>query len=134
MKKKILYIIFFITFMIPILDVSAITISRASCGNLMNFPRKIPEITSMIVTMVQIAIPIILVVMGSMDLFKGITAQKEEEIKKGQQLFVKRLIVAALIFFVIVIAKVFISIVADSSSANIIECVDCFLSGVKNCK
>ena len=134
MKKKLLYILFFITLMAPILDISAVTITRASCGNLMDFPKKIPEITSMVVTMIQIAVPIILVVMGSIDLFKGVTAQKEEEIKKGQQLFIKRLIVAALIFFVIVIAKVFVSVVADSSSANIIECVDCFLSGVKNCK
>ena len=47
-------------------------------------------------------------------------------------MFIKRLIAGALIFFVVVIAKLLISVVADSSSANIIECIDCFLSN--SCK
>ena len=101
---------------------------KVSCGNITEIPKKIPELTSFAVTVIQIAVPVILVVMGSMDLFKGITAQKEDEIKKGQQMFVKRLIVGALIFFVVVIAKLLISVVADASSDDIIDCVDCFLS------
>ena len=67
-------------------------------------------------------------------LFKGIIAQKEDEIKKGQHVFIKRLIVAAMIFFVIVFGKFFISVVADSNRADIISCIDCFLSGTANCK
>lgn len=105
---------------------------KVSCGNVTGIPRKIPELTSYSVTVIQIAVPVILVVMGSLDLFKGVTAQKEDEIKKMQQLFIKRLIVAGSIFFVIVIAKLLISVVAESSSANIVECVDCFLSN--SCK
>lgn len=101
---------------------------KVSCGNVTEIPRKIPELTSLGISIVQISVPVILVLMGSMDLFKGITAQKEDEIKKGQQLFIKRLIIGASIFFVIVIAKLLISVIADASSANIIECVDCFLS------
>ena len=101
---------------------------KVSCGNVTEIPKKIPELTSFAITMIQIAVPVILVIMGAMDLFKGITAQKEDEIKKGQQMFVKRLIVGALIFFVVVIAKLLISVVADASSDDIIDCVDCFLS------
>ena len=85
-----------------------------------------------IIVVIKIAVPVLLVIFGMLDLFKGLTAQKEDEIKKGQQMFIKRLIVGALIFFVVVIAKLLISVVADTSSANIIECVDCFLSN--NCK
>ena len=69
--------------------------------------------------------------MGTLDLFKGITAQKEDEMKKGQQMFVKRLIAAALIFFVFVIVKVIISFVADGSSVAIMECAECFINN--NC-
>ena len=108
---------------------------KVSCGNITEIPEKIPEITSFIITMIQIAVPVVLVIMGTLDLFKGITAGKEDEIKKGQQLFIKRLIVAAIMFFVIVIVKFVISIVADStSSQNMTECIDCFLSGVENCR
>ena len=105
---------------------------KLSCGSgtgaVTDIPRKIPDLTSMIFTVIQIAIPIILVLMGSIDLFKGITANKEDEIKKGQQMFIKRLVVAAVIFLVVIIIKFFISIVADANVSNIVDCIDCFVS------
>lgn len=133
MKKKVLGIILFAIMFLPIISVSAVT--KVSCGNVTGIPEKIPELTSFAITVIQIAIPIVLVVMGSLDLFKGLSAQKEDEIKKGQQMFIKRLIYAAIIFFVVVIAKLLISVVADSTTSNnIAECIDCFLSGTENCR
>lgn len=126
MKKKYMYFIILLIMFMPMFNV--IASPKVSCGNVTNIPAKIPELTSFAITMIQVAVPVILVIMGSIDLFKGITAQKEDEIKKGQQMFIKRLIVGALIFFVIVFAKLIISVIADSNSANIIECIDCFLS------
>ena len=133
MKKKVLGIILFAIMFLPIVSVSAVT--KVSCGNITGIPEKIPELTSFAITVIQIAIPIVLVVMGSLDLFKGLSAQKEDEIKKGQQMFIKRLIYAAVIFFVVVVAKLLISVVADSTTSNnIAECIDCFLSGTENCR
>ena len=43
----------------------------------------IPNLVSMIIKVIQIAVPILLVIMGSIDLIKGITSQKEDEIKKA---------------------------------------------------
>lgn len=127
MKKKILFIILTLMLFIPILNIYAAT-SKVYCGNITGIPRKIPELTSYAMTLVQIAVPIIFVIVGSLDLFKGLTSQKDDEIKKGQQAFVKRLVIAVLIFFVVVIVKLVISVVAESSNANIVECMDCFLS------
>ena len=134
MKKKIssLSLMGLLISVIPFTNIYAIEMSRVSCGNVTGIPAKIPELVSFAITLIQIAVPVILVVMGSIDLFKGISAQKDDEIKKGQQMFIKRLLIAALIFFVIVIAKFLISIVADNSSTNIIDCVDCFMSN--DCK
>lgn len=68
--------------------------------------------------------------MGMLDLFKGMTGQKEEEIKKGQQMFIKRLIGAALVFFVFIIVQFIIGIVADDKErTNIMTCAKCFLNG-----
>lgn len=97
-------------------------------GRVTGIPKKIPELTSSVFTIIQVLVPIILVVLGTLDLFKGITAGKEDEIKKGQQLFIKRLAVAAVVFFVVIIVKFFISIVADTNQTNIIDCIDCFIS------
>ena len=130
MKKKILFIMLLLVAFMPILDVSAV--AKVSCGNITGIPKKIPELTSLAITIIQIAVPVILVVVGSLDLFKGVTAGKEDEIKKGQQTFIKRLVIGALIFFIIVIVKFLVSVVASGSDTNIIECIDCFLS--EKCK
>ena len=128
MKKVYKFLLFIIT-CLPILTVSAAP--KVSCGNVENIPKKITELTSLGITVVQIAVPVILVIMGSIDLFKGITAGKDDEIKKGQQMFIKRLVVAALIFFIVIIVKLLISLVAESSTSSIVDCIECFISG--NC-
>ena len=133
MKKKVLLFITIIMLFMPFMRANAYC--KVSCGNLYGIPAKIPELTRFAVTIVQIAVPVILVIVGSIDLIKGITAQKEDEIKKGQKILVKRLIVAAIIFFSIVIVKLLVSVVASSSEGgNIVECIDCFLSSSDSCK
>ncbi len=136
MKKRIFYIIILMMILFPVMHIGAETYGNydpnalVSCGNglMTKIPKALTTVIRYIYIIIQVVVPVILVIMGSLDLFKGITAQKEDEIKKGQQIFIKRLITGAIIFFVVVIAKFFISIVADSSGSNIIECMDCFLS------
>ena len=109
--------------------------SLVSCGEdsktgkklLSDIPSLLPKVISILYTLVQIAVPVVLVIFGMLDLVKAVTAGKEDEIKKGQQLLIKRLIAAALVFFVFVIVKVLISLVADSSGSRIIDCVECFI-------
>lgn len=110
-------------------DPDAIT----SCGDgyVDQIPTLLPKVISTIYTIIQIVVPIILVVMGSIDLVKGMTAQKEDEIKKGQKMLVKRLIYGAVIFFIFIAVKLVISLVADSSSNKILDCAECFINN--NC-
>ena len=137
--KKVLNICFILLISLIFIDiVGAETYNNyspatVSCGDglLTGIPNAIPKVLSIAYTIIQIAVPVILVVMGTLDLFKGISAQKEDEMKKGQQMFIKRLIAAALIFFVFVIVKVIISFVADESSVAIMECAECFINN--NC-
>ena len=94
---------------------------------------KIPNIVHTIILVIQIAVPIVLVIFGMMDLFKGIMAQKEDEVKKGQQMFIKRLITAAVVFFVIAIVKLLFGVVTSddpNKSKNALDCINCFLNGV----
>lgn len=90
---------------------------------------KIPNAVHTIILVIQIVVPVVLVIFGMLDLFKGITAQKDDEIKKGQHMFVKRLISAAIVFFVIAIVKLLISFVAGKDNPTIMNCADCFLRG-----
>lgn len=143
MKKKMFFIfVSIIAVLICIKPVIAETYENydgnafVSCrfGNtqIKNIPAIIPKVVSIAYTMIQVAVPIVLVIMGSLDLFRGISAQKEDEIKKGQQMFVKRLIVAALVFFVFVIVKLVISFVADGTGDSIMRCAQCFIENECN--
>ena len=47
----------------------------------------IQGIISTIILAIQIAIPVLLIIFGMLDLGKAVVASKEDEIKKGQQIF-----------------------------------------------
>ena len=135
MKKKLFYIIILFICLFPLISVGAEGYNNfdpnalTSCGGglLTNIPTAITKIVRYGYIIIQVAVPVVLVVMGSLDLFKGITAQKEDDIKKGQQMLIKRLISAAVIFFVFAIVKILISFAADNTGSRIIKCAECFL-------
>ena len=142
MKKKTLIITLILLINLIFVDIAfAETYNNyekgtASCGIdintdvplITNIPLAVPKVVSIAFSIIQVAVPIVLVIFGTLDLFKAITAGKEDEIKKGQQLFIKRLISAVLVFFAFVIVKFAISLVADSSSVRIIDCMECFIN------
>ena len=131
MKKKIfmIMILALLVFYAP----SVLAVNMTGCEA--NLPgvvidAKIPNTVHTIIVVIKIAVPVLLVIFGMLDLFKGLTAQKEDEIKKGQQLFIKRLISAAIIFFVISIVQLLVSFVAGDE--GIMTCANCFINGVKS--
>ena len=90
---------------------------------------KIANAVYTIILAIQIAVPVILVIFGMLDLLKAMTSAKEDEIKKGQQILVKRTITAVLIFFIIAVVKVIVGLAAGSESTKIMDCASCFLNG-----
>ena len=86
-------------------------------------PSKLAYILHLVVLAIQIVVPFLLIIWGMLDLGKAVMAQKEDEIKKGQQLFVKRLSAAAVLFFVITIVTLLVNLVADDS-ATITGCIN----------
>lgn len=138
MKKKVLNIALIMLISFIFIDIvgaetynnfdANATLRNCGDGMVTNIPPLIPQVVSVIYTIVQIAVPVVLVITGSLDLMKGITAGKEDEMKKGQQIFVKRLISAALVFLVFIVVKLVISLVADKASIDIMDCAECFIS------
>ena len=112
-------------------DKAWLTSSKVSCGPITNIPAKVPEIFSLLILLFEIAVPVILVIFGMIDLSKGVMSQKEDEIKKGQQSFIKRLIAGALIFFVVALVKLLVGVVGGSTGnkTGIVACMNCFLNG-----
>src|SRR5574344_2625737 len=86
-------------------------------------PGQLASIIAMIYGLIKIGIPILLIIFGMLDLGKAVMSQKDDEIKKGQQTFVKRLIAAAIVFFVFTIVQLLLSIVDSEDSATILNCL-----------
>lgn len=132
MKKKIILLFIMLGFIVLFTE-PVLAANIASCENSIKgaiIDEKIPNIVSTIITVIKIVVPVLLVIMGMLDLMKGLTAQKEDEIKKGQNLFIKRLISGALVFLVFTIVQLIISFVADEDDkANIATCSKCFING-----
>ena len=85
-----------------------------------------------IITIVKIGIPILLIIFGMLDFAKGVIASKEDEIKSGQNMFIRRLISAVLVFFVITIVQFLIGIVDDKNDAgesDVWNCANLILNG-----
>ena len=58
-----------------------------------------------IIPLIQVGIPIILIILGMLDLGKAVVASKEDEIKAAQKMLIKRAIYAIAIFFVVLIVQ-----------------------------
>ncbi len=99
------------------------------CGGIIpHMNSTIPRLTSLVVDLIKIGVPVLLIIFGMLDLGKAVMAQKEDEIKKSQQMFFKRLLSAALVFFVFVIVELVFNIVARDEKAGIWNCVNCFIN------
>jgi hypothetical protein len=62
---------------------------------------------------IQIGIPIVLIVLGTIDLGKAVIASDDKKVKEAQGMLIKRFIYAALVFFVTTLVSALMSIVAN---------------------
>lgn len=100
-----------------------------NCGSLsLSFSGMIPNIVSLIIKVIQIVVPILLVIFGLLDLAKAVMAQKEDEIKKGQQTLIKRVIAASIVFLVIFLVQTLVNFLSGKDE-TITSCFNCFING-----
>ena len=95
-----------------------------------DIPSDLVDSLRLVYKAIQIGVPIILIIVGMFDMGKAITQQEEDEIKKAQNLLVKKAIAAALVFLMFSLVSLVVSIVnIDSDSWN---CVEYLLTGKSN--
>ena len=65
-----------------------------------------------------IGIPIILIVLGTIDLGRAVISSDEKEVKAAQGRLLKRCIYAVAVFFIVTIVQLVFNLVAQAASAN----------------
>ena len=126
---KFIYLILFIVLFgfnnVYALDTNAI------CNNEYLIP--FINIISTVINLIKIVVPIILIILGMLDMGKAVASQKEDEIKKGQKTLMSRCIAAGIVFFVVAIVQLLFGIIgADDDNKTMWNCIDKFVNGVGN--
>ena len=90
------------------------------------------QFVGIILWVFKVAIPVIILVMGMIDLGKAVTASKDDEIKKAMKQLMIRLISGVLIFFIPTIVIFIFQLLVDFDTAaqatDFQTCRDCILS------
>ncbi len=106
---------------------------ESKCG--FDIPDRLAYVISLIITLIQFGVPLLLIIFGMLDLGKAVIASKEDEIKKGQQMFIKRLVAAVIVFFVVAVVKLVASLAADGEDrTSIPDCIDGIVDYYKKTK
>ena len=79
-----------------------------------------------IIYIIRIAIPIIIILLGTLDLGKAVIAGEDKKIKDAQKAFIMRIVYGVAIFFVFPIVETVFSLLgADIKSGNAKVCYTC---------
>lgn len=99
----------------------------------------VPAFTSGCITIIKIAIPIILIVLGMIDLAKAVMSNDDKVVKEAQGKLIKRIVYAVVIFFVVAIVQFVFGLLGTASeNANsdmtsydkdsLSGCISCFIN------
>ena len=90
----------------------------------------LPDTISTVVTILKIAIPVILVILGMLDLAKAVMANEEKDMKEAQKKLIKRIVYGVIVFFVFALVQfVFSRIDKNVKEDSGHSCLNCFING-----
>ena len=114
------------------LNILSCTIGGVSMAN----NPMIPSITVLVVNLIKVAIPIILIIFGMLDLAKAVMSNDEKEMKGAQTKLMKRVIYAVLVFLVVSIVQLLFSVLSQNNvtGSGVTDCISCFVNSVDDCK
>ena len=130
-KKNIKYIMIFLMVFCMVPIVHASTTTYMACGDTKGIPNGLPGIIVAIINLVKIGIPILMILMGSIDFGKAVIGD-EKELSKAVKKFTTRCIGGVAVFFAVLFVQVLLKLVgATSDEMN--ECIVCFTSDSSMC-
>lgn len=68
---------------------------------------------------IQVGIPIVLIVLGTIDLGKAVIASDEKEVKAAQGRLIKRCLYAIAIFFMVTLVTIVMGLLSNANDSNV---------------
>ena len=87
-----------------------------------------------VVLVIKIAVPILLIVLGMIDMTKAVMSKEEKEIKAAQSALIKKVIAAIIVFLVVTIVTLIFSTIMKQTDWQ--QCAKCINNptATDNCK
>ncbi len=101
--------------MLDLFQVGVVGNASDNCGGLAPIVRIIKK---GVFPIVQIGIPILLIVFGTIDLGKAVISSDEKEVKQAQSRLIKRCIYAVAIFFITTLVTLLMSLVTTGTEGG----------------
>lgn len=89
-----------------------------ACGDNVCIPASLATYTRLIYNAIRIVTPLVLIIIGMFDMAKAVTSKSAEDVKKAQNLLVKKAIAAAIVFFLFTFVSWMLRILSDTGSAS----------------
>jgi amino acid permease len=86
----------------------------ADCGGL----GPVISLIKNVFNLIKILVPIVLILMGAIDLTKAVMASDDKEIKAATSKLIKRAIAAVAVFFAVTLVDVIMGLVGDSGAED----------------
>ena len=130
-KKNFKYLMLFLTFFCFMTFVDASTTTYMGCGDTKGLPNGLPGLIRAIINIIKIGVPILMILMGSIDFGKAIIVD-EKELSKAVKKFTARCLGGVGVYFVVFLVQFLLKLVG-SSNDGMIECIACFTSDGAYC-
>ena len=113
----------------------------SSCGTNVCIPSAVAGLTSTIIFIIKVVVPVLLVLWGMLDFAKSVIAKNEDDVKKYRKNFIQRVISAIVVFFLVFVVQLVINLVASvedttndqgQTVSDIWSCSKKFINGVNN--
>ena len=141
MKKNVIVILFLVGFAFLALTDNVLAVSctgsSTPCDEIC-VPNVLINIVRTVINIIKIGVPIILIVLGMIDMGKAVASQKEDEIKNGQKKLLSRCIAAGITFFVVAIVQLLVGIISSAAESDqnkensLWSCIEKFVSKGSN--
>ena len=135
MNKKIKYIALITLLMLPNIVLAAgFDVGTTNvCG--FSLPKTLPHVTSILYNLIKILVPVILVIMGMVDMLSAMSSD-EKGMSKSTKKFITRIIAAVVVFVVMALVQFAFNSSNVSNKSDLNKCMNCLLSdkGCNNSK